>query len=180
MFIDVIITLLLLWAIYDGWTTGALKQLISTAGFLVGLFAAVLLYEWLGKYLGMTGSHTNMVLNVMAFIILWVIVPIVLGLVATIITKTADALHLGVPNRLLGAAISFVKYAVLLSCVFNVMESLSIITSDKTAQSSLYSPVTKIVGFLSGNKSDSTETSSTKAGDTIWVKTDAPRKATHR
>ena len=77
--LDIFLLIVLLWAIYDGWHDGFVKQLASAVGFLLGLFVAATFYSTLGEYLTVDGSQTNMMTSVVAFFILWIIVPIALG-----------------------------------------------------------------------------------------------------
>ncbi len=44
-FIDFVILLLVIWALYKGWRQGFLKEIISMVGFVVGLFVAAGLYS---------------------------------------------------------------------------------------------------------------------------------------
>lgn len=147
--IDIFILILLLWAAFSGWRSGFLKEVVSTVGFLVGLFVAASCYKAFGEYLAVNGSESNMLTSIIAFLLLWVIVPIVLGLVANILTKALQGMQLGLPNSILGAAVSVTKYLILMSCVLNVMETLHIMNTEKSESSHLYKPVTGALQFLS-------------------------------
>lgn len=182
MFIDIFILVLTVWALVSGWRNGFLKELISSLGFLAGLLVAALFYSTLGEYLSVSGSETNMFTSIVAFFILWIIVPIALGFVANILTKALEGMHLGLPNSLLGAAVSFVKYLVLMSCVFNVMSALHIMDARKADGSRLFHPVEGVLTFLfdkveegavfGGNERDNeslVDTVSESRPDTVWV-----------
>ena len=47
--LDIFLLIVLLWAIYDGWHDGFVKQLASAVGFLLGLFVAATFYSTLGE-----------------------------------------------------------------------------------------------------------------------------------
>lgn len=169
--IDVFICIVLLWAAWSGWRAGVVKELVSSLGFLVGLLAAALLYESFGEYLAVDGSESNMFTSLVAFFLLWIAVPIVLGLVANILTKCLKGMRLGMPNSILGALVGAVKYLLLLSCVFHVMGALHILNEDRTKGSVLYGPVQGVVAvFL---PADSTATGRPERveerADTVWV-----------
>ena len=146
-FVDIFILVVLLWAVYQGWTTGFLKQLSSLIGFVVGLFVAAMLYSALGEYLAPHLGTGLSLAKFLAFLLLWVVVPILLGQIATLITKAMRG-FLGLPNHLLGAALSILKYLILLSCVFNVMSFLGIISEEKQKSSFLYNPVRSTVSVM--------------------------------
>ena len=121
-FIDFIILLLAIWAVYRGWRAGFLKEIISMIGFFVGLFLAAALYSNFGEYLAPKIGASPGVSDVIAFILIWVVVPILLGMVANILTKALKGMKLGLPNSILGAALSTMKYLVLMSCIFKCNE----------------------------------------------------------
>lgn len=179
MYIDIFIIVVALWAIINGWRNGFFKELVSGIGWLVGLAIAATCYSYLGEYLVMKGSEANIVTNIVAFFILWILVPIVLGLVATILTSALNGLQLGLPNSLLGAAVSLLKYAILISCVLNVMSALRILNESRTEGSKLFEPTKAMVSVLFNtfgqpNGQDSERASEKlpadfQPGDTLWV-----------
>lgn len=174
MYIDLFIAILLVWALFNGWRNGFLKEVISSVGFLVGLLVAAFFYSSLGEYLTVDGSESNMVTSILAFFILWILVPIVLGFAANILTQALKGMQLGLPNSLLGMAVSFVKFLILISCVLNVMAGLRILDARKTESSVLYRPVSGVLDFvfdkavhtLSGFEDDEADG---QQSDTVWV-----------
>lgn len=169
--LDIFIIILLLWAAFSGWRNGFVKEVVSTVGFLAGLLIAALCYSQLGQYLTVTGSETNMTTSIIAFLLLWIVVPIFLGLAATIVTKALKGMKLGLPNSLLGAAVSALKYFILISCVLNVMQALNILNPERSADSRLLSPVTGALNAIL--PADSTQLSHPDAdaatADTVWI-----------
>lgn len=140
-FIDFIILLLIIWAIYKGWQAGFIKEIMSMIGFFAGLLVAAALYSNFGEYLAPRIGAAPAVSDIIAFVMLWVIVPILLGLVANILTKALKGMKMGLPNSVLGAVVSTLKYMVLMSCIFNVMSFTGMISSAKAKESLLYEPV---------------------------------------
>ena len=92
--IDIVIILIMVWGAYRGWKNGLLKEIVSMLGFLLGLFVAYHLYAQFGDYLSphiSSNSNVGMIVGrLLAFIFLWVVTPIVLGLVAKMFTKALD------------------------------------------------------------------------------------------
>ena len=165
--IDLFVIILVLWAAFSGWRNGFLKEIISSAGFLIGLFVAATCYATLGKYLSVDGTETNMFTSIVAFFILWIIVPIALGFGANLLTKAMKGIQLGMPNSILGALVGILKYALLISCVFNAMDAHHIMNKQKAAESKLYKPTAGIVKAFFNND----EVEEEKA-DTTWVRFD--------
>lgn len=167
--IDLFIIVLLLWAAFSGWRAGFVKEVISAVGFLVGLCVAATCYDSFGEYLAVDGSESNMFTSVLAFFILWIIVPIVLGFVANVFTRALEVLCLGMPNSMLGAVVGVIKYWVLMSCVLNAMEGLHIMNEGKKADSHLYAPVAGTMQFFFPEGPARVEPADSWAADTVWV-----------
>ncbi len=146
MYIDLFVGVLLLWAVYSGYRNGLFKELVSTLGILLGLIVAALCYGKLGEYLTVDGSEVNMATSIVAFLLLWIVVPIILGLVASLFTKALDVIRLGFLNRLLGVGVSVVKYALLLSCLLNAMQALHILNEERVKDSMVYEPALALMG----------------------------------
>ncbi len=169
MYIDLFIIVIALWAAFSGWRNGCLKEIVSTIGFLLGLLVAAMFYEQLGDYLAIEGTEVNMVTSILAFFILWIIVPIALGLAASILTKALDSMCLGFPNKLLGAAVSLVKYAVLVSCVLNMMSVLNIMDKEKAAESRLFAPAKALLTMCFNHPAVTEQLDNLSLPDTLWV-----------
>ena len=174
MYIDIFIIVVVLYAFWKGWTHGLLRELVSTLGFIVGLIVACLCYSSLGEYLAVSGTQINIVTSVIAFFLLWIVVPIVLGAVATVITKALN--HIGLlslPNRIGGALVSIAKYLLLMSFVLNVMQGLRILSPDRQEGSRLLAPVTAITDLLSHSVVEAATTRTTndtiQQNDPVWV-----------
>ena len=82
--LDLFIIVVILWSLYNGWRAGFIREALSTTGLLVGLLGASFVYSTLGDALVIaTGNQVNMVTNIIAFFLLWIIIPLVLGFAAT-------------------------------------------------------------------------------------------------
>ncbi|MBR1711975.1 MAG: CvpA family protein [Alloprevotella sp.] len=174
MYIDVFLIILLLWSFYSGWKQGFLKEVVSALGFFLGLLIAATCYSQLGEYLTRAGSQLGVLTNVVAFLLLWIIVPIVLGFMANVLTKALKGVKLSLPNSLLGGLVSVLKYLVLLSCVLNVMEGIGILDEEKTHDSHLYAPTKAALVFLFDHAFPALERTVSGQGgetdgDTVWV-----------
>lgn len=178
--LDIFIIVVILWALFSGWKNGLVKEIASFGGYLFGLFIAATCYSSFGEYLAVNGTESNMLTSIVAFFILWIITPIVLGLAANVFTKVLKSLHLGGINSIAGAALSLVKFVMLLSCVLSAMSALHILNEERTNSSVLYNPVKSILSntinwVMEDNvpaAQDNDDT--TTASDTVWI--DVPKK----
>lgn len=178
MYLDIFIIVVMLYALWKGWGNGFLKELVSLLGFIVGLVIACMFYGHLGKYLSADGSSLNIMTSIVAFFLLWIIVPIALGTVATIITKVINRIGvISLPNRLGGMAVSAGKYLLLISLVLSAMHSLGILSRERQESSHLFAPVTSFTGLLSHSVMSSMQprqiqSDTITSNDTIWVEVD--------
>ena len=183
--LDLFIIVVILWSLYNGWRAGFIREALSTTGLLVGLLGASFVYSTLGDALVIaTGNPINMVTNIIAFFLLWIIIPLVLGFAATLLTKMLGKLHLGSLNSAAGAALSFIKYLCLLSCILTAMHSLGILNEERVQKSVCYPPVSGVLSWTvdavfaerndastdsSHQRTTSSNAKDNNASDTVWV-----------
>ena len=194
--LDLFILVIIGWSLYNGWRAGFLREVLSTAGILVGLFGASLAYSVFGETLAVsTGSQVNMVTNIVAFFLLWIIIPLALGFAATLLTKVMRKLQLGSINAAAGAGLSLIKYVILLSCLLTAMHSLGILNEERVEKSVLYRPVSGVLSWAvdavfnndedahkvthrngSGTHNDAANSDDSDQSDTVWVQRDGSIK----
>jgi len=174
--IDVVILLIAIWGAYRGWKNGLLKEVVSTLGFLLGLLIAYLLYARCGDYLSFYISDNvtmgKIIGRLVAFVLLWIVSPIVLGTLATLVTKTLKGLHLGFLNSLAGSVVGIVKYAILLSFIFAAMSVSGILSKEKRNQSVCYQTVAALASRVFDEfqwKSQPADNPEEETADTLWI-----------
>ena len=103
--IELLCLAVLLYGAFSGWKNGLVKEVISFVGFFLGFFIA---YEY----------YKRAEVGVLGFLLIWIGIPLVLGVIAWLVTKVIDKIIVvNTLNRLLGAAAGFLKYAFLIGCV---------------------------------------------------------------
>ena len=172
--VDIVILVILVWGAWQGWRRGLLKEVVSMAGFFVGLLIAYQFYDKFGEYLAPVLSGNPSVAKylgyVLAFIVIWVVVPMVLGIVANVLTKSLKWLRLGCINSSLGLLVGVLKYVVLLSFVFCAMVLFGIISQEKRDASHLYGPVTSLARpFFEGKRPLLPDRHKEEAPDTFYI-----------
>lgn len=146
--LDLFILAVLLVGLVKGWMSGLLRQVVSIAGFFVGLLVATMLYSAFGEWLAPCIGTDVSVGRALAFVLLWLGIPVVLLWIAHILTKTVEVICLGGLNRLGGACIGLLKYMMILSCVLNVAVRVRLISDEKEEGSLLYHPVQALSGMI--------------------------------
>ena len=172
--IDIGIIVILLWGAIQGWRHGFFKEIISMVGFFVGLFLAYMFYEAFGSMLSplLSGNPTiaKYLGYILAFVIIWIAVPILLGFVANLLTKSLKLIHLGGINSLRGLVVGLAKYLVLLSFVFSAMNMLHILNQEKRDQSLFFHPIASLSGiFFEGKEYLRDAARKVTKQDTLWI-----------
>ena len=150
--IDIVILIVLGVGAIVGFTKGFLKQLAGLLGLVAGLLIAKALYATVAErfFLPLTDSLT--VAQGIAFVVIWLAVPLAFLLLATLLTKAMEAVALGWVNRLLGAGLGLLKSALLVSLLICVVEYIdsdnTLLKRTKKQESVLYYPMEKFAGIF--------------------------------
>lgn len=145
--IDIIILVIVGAGTVVGFMKGFLRQLAGLLGLIVGLLAAKALYATVAErvFLSITDSLT--VAQGIAFVTIWLAVPVGFLLLAVLLTKAMEAVALGWVNRLLGALLGAFKTVLLLSLFITVVEYIdadnSLLEKTNKKASVLYYPMQK-------------------------------------
>ena len=105
-----------------GFTKGALRQVATLVGLVAGLLLARALYLTVGERMAVELGTSATVAQIIAFFLIWILVPIALLWVASLLTRVLEVVHLGILNRIAGALVGGVKYALLASLVIQLIE----------------------------------------------------------
>ena len=146
--IDILLLVLLGVGFVSGLISGAVKQVISLAAFVIGFVIACLYYQQLGELLGRAVPMPTFC-RVVAFLLLWVIVPIVARLIASLLTSVLNNLPaLGLLNRLLGGIFGVAKYALVLGALIWFFSSINLLKEETMQESKLCKPLKAVPEYL--------------------------------
>ena len=113
MWIEIACACALLYGLISGWRNGLFEELVSAGGFLIGLGVAYIYFKTVGC-------------NIYEFIFITLGTPLVLGLVATLLTKVLDKIPVaGFINRLLGALLGCFKWALAVGFVLLLIDKFN-------------------------------------------------------
>ncbi len=152
--IDIIILIIIGAGAIVGFMKGFIRQLASILGLIVGLLAAKALYTTLAEKLCPTVNDSMTVAQVLAFIIIWIAVPLIFLLVASLLTKAMKAVSLDwLTYRWLGCgagkALKFLLLTSLMICLIEFMDGDNkLISATKKSESLLYYPIETFAGIF--------------------------------
>lgn len=120
--LDLVIVIMLALGAIVGFMKGFIKQVISMVGLIAGLLVARALFGAVGEKLAVQVGASVTFGQILAFFLIWIIVPIGLSIVASVLTKVVSMAKLGFFNRWLGSGIGLIKYGLLVSMFINLIE----------------------------------------------------------
>ena len=122
---DLLIYIVLIVGAVIGFKQGAFKQVAHFLGVAVGLLIAATLYHQFGDFLAdKTGASIGFG-RLIAFVLIVIIVPLALGWIAAFLTEFFKKLKLNFLNRIIGALVGVVCYAVILSVALNLFDFIA-------------------------------------------------------
>jgi membrane protein required for colicin V production len=122
---DILIYIVLIVGAVIGFKQGAFKQVAHFLGVAVGLLIAATLYHQFGDFLAdKTGASIGFG-RLIAFVLIVIIVPLALGWIAAFLTEFFKKLKLNFLNRIIGALVGVVCYAVILSVALNLFDFIA-------------------------------------------------------
>ena len=133
-----------------GIAKGFVKQLATIIGLIAGLIAAKALHASFAEKLYSTITDSMTIAQIISFLTIWIIVPLLFIFIAALFTKAMEAMSLGWINRLFGMFLGGLKYALLICLFINVLEYIDpesqIIKKEKKQESVLYYPLKNLAG----------------------------------
>ncbi len=157
--IDIVLLIIIVWFAYKGLQNGLVGELTSFISLILAIWVALrygtLTQKLLIKHLGLQGDY----LPFLSFVLTFLVVLILVGLIGKIITKVLDIVQLGMLNRLLGVCFALLKIGIILSLLVNGIERINknyeFISQNTINNSYLYHPLNdfseKIYKFCGAN-----------------------------
>lgn len=150
--IDIVILAIIGLGVVLGLLKGALKQLAGLLGLVVGLLAAKALYATVAREVFSRVTDNPSFAQVLAFVAIWLLVPLLFWAAACLLTKAMDAICLGWLNRLLGGVLGALLHALLVSLAICVLEAVDtkddLISRRAKQQSLLYYRMEPLAGLF--------------------------------
>tara|TARA_B110000238_G_scaffold97807_1_gene106546 strand:- start:1136 stop:1624 length:489 start_codon:yes stop_codon:yes gene_type:complete len=144
-YIDIFISLFLLYGFIKGLFKGFISEVASVIGLLSGIFLASKFNDDLSYYLQTFIEWDENYLLFLSFFILLVLTILIFSIAGKLITKLAKLIALGVFNKLLGGVFGVLKNVLVLSVLFfmfNMLNSsLELVDKNKLESSIYYNPL---------------------------------------
>lgn len=138
MVLDIICVIILIWALFKGYTSGFIIALFSFAALLIGLAAATKLSAVVATKIRHDTGITASWLPFVSFLLIMIAVTLAVRLVASMLQKAAELALLGWANKLAGILLFGAIYLTIWSMVLFYGDKLHLITASTKAASKTY------------------------------------------
>lgn len=138
MLIDIVYIIILILAIFKGYSKGFVVAIFSLFAVFIGLAAAIKLSATVASWLGKSTNIGEKLLPILAFAIVLLGVALITRLIATVIEKALQIAMLGFVNRLAGILLYVLLYTIIYSIVLFFATNISLINQSTIATSYTY------------------------------------------
>lgn len=148
-YIDMFIAVLLIWAIYRGFTRGFIMQITLLAALALGVFAALKFSHFTAAKLEGVLELKSETLFLVSVALTFILVFLGVNLIGKLIEKMVESVDLSFLNRLLGVIFSLAKTTVIVGVILAYLSMLDRkfhFFPDRTRENSLFfKPLTGLV-----------------------------------
>ncbi|BBO74128.1 colicin V biosynthesis protein [Desulfosarcina widdelii] len=117
---DILVLAILAYGVIRGIFRGLVRELASIVGVLGGFYAAYTYYPYMTKLISPWITSTSY-LNIVSYMILFIVVVVIVGILAVVIKYLLNIAYLGWVDRVSGALFGGVKAALIVSVLFIVL-----------------------------------------------------------
>lgn len=150
--LDIILGALLVFALYKGIVNGLFIELASFVSLVLGIYFAIKFSDIVKDMLSGFIHWNPNTIQIIAFILIFIVVVIGITLLAKILTGIADFAFMGWINKLGGGVFRVLKMVLIIGIVFTVFEKINhdhFFAKKETLDSSIfYNPIQKTAGFI--------------------------------
>jgi membrane protein required for colicin V production len=150
--IDIVILIPVLWGFWRGFMKGAIMEAATFVAFFLGVWGGIHLSDGVASLIHKWTDSQSPYIPLISFALVFVAILAGVFFVAKMVEKLAKKSALSLVNKLLGGAIGGMKFLLLLSVLFFVVDAIEkkieIIPPSMKDKSLLYRPVAKVAPMI--------------------------------
>ena len=151
-FLDIVLGVILVVGLFKGIKNGLFVELASLISLILGIYIAIK-FSFLARVMLSEFVHWNpKTIQIVAFIITFLLVVIGISIMAKVLTSVADFAQLGVINKLGGGFFRLLKTILIVSIFLNLFEKINFnntFAKKETLDKSIfYRPIQQTAGFI--------------------------------
>ena len=173
-YIDITLCIPLVWGLYKGFTKGLIIEAASLIAFALGVWGGIHFSDFVATKLCHSFNWKSPYLPIVSFAITFLAIVIAVYFVAKLVQRFVEGLALGIFNKIGGAIVGTLKFAMVMSVIIFVLDALEksypVISIKAREESLLYKPIGKIAPMLIPSLKES------KIGELVVKKNDDSQK----
>ena len=147
-YIDIFLSLVIVWGAYNGFLKGLINELSSILGIIIGVYLAKNFYTYLDVKLKPIFESEADYISILSLMIIFLFTVMIFEIISRLLTKFLKLIAIGLLNRIIGSVFGVIK-SILILCVFififsKINNMLAIIENETLNQSFLYSKIENI------------------------------------
>lgn len=147
-YIDLFTIVLLVWAVFRGFTRGLIKQLTMLAALIFGIYAALKLSGFTAEQLESRWNVSQEFLYLVSLGLTFAIVFIGIHLIGNAIEKIAESVQLTLANRVLGIVFSVCRTVIIIGIILAFVDRIDhekkFLPPNSREESFFYRPFTSV------------------------------------
>lgn len=151
-YIDIIICIPLVWGLYKGFTKGLIIEAASLIAFALGVWGGLHFSGFVAKKIMSSFNWQSPYLPIVSFAITFLLIIILVYFIAKLIQRLVEGMALSAVNKISGAVFGVLKFALVLSVVIFIIDSIGksypMISLKTKNESLLYQPIGKVAPLL--------------------------------
>ena len=151
-YLDIIISIPLLWGAYNGFKKGLIIEVASLIALIAGVYGAIEFSFFISDLLAQYVDWSARVMQTASFCLTFLVIVIIVHLIARGIQKIAKLAALGTLNRFLGVIFGVLKYLVIVAILIYLTNSVNsryrFIAPETIEKSILFEPLVSLVPGL--------------------------------
>jgi membrane protein required for colicin V production len=144
-YIDIILAVPLLWALYKGFRKGLIIEVASLLALVVGIYGSIHFSSYIAEFLKNNFGSKSAYLHIFSFAITFILIVLAIYILAHLLEKVVETVSLSLVNKILGAIFGLIKAAIILSVLLYFINTLdankNFISQSRRDESRLYNPI---------------------------------------
>lgn len=151
-YIDIVLCIPLVWGLYKGFSKGLIIEAATFVAFGLGVWGGIHLSDLLAQKIKSIFEWESPYLPIISFALTFLLIIAFVFLIAKMIQKAVDGVALSALNKIGGAIVGTLKFALIISVVIFVLDAIEqsypLISFKAKEESLLYKPMGKIAPTL--------------------------------
>ena len=154
-YLDIIIAIILILFAIGGWRNGIIKEAFSLVAFILGIYGALKLSDWVGDLLGKLINVSPEWMSVISFIVVFIALALLISWLGNLISDLFASMNLGLVDKLGGLLFGIAQGFLLVGVLILLLDFFGIkdvLNKETREGSKLYKTSEQVATWIYDNK----------------------------